>query len=86
MAPVWDVTNDVEGWPGLFTEYARSDILERDGNTVRFRLTMYPLDEEGHVWSGVSERTADESTRTVRARRVETGPLGPPPAVGASVR
>ena len=74
MALVWDVTNDVEGWPGLFTEYARADILERDGNTVRFRLTMHP-DEEGRVWSWVSERTTDQPTRTVRARRVETGPV-----------
>jgi aromatase len=74
MALVWKVTNDVEGWPGLFTEYARADILERDGDTVRFRLTMHP-DEEGRVWSWVSERTADEPTHTVRARRIETGPF-----------
>ena len=74
MALVWDVTNDVEGWPGLFTEYARADILERNGTTVRFRLTMHP-DDEGRVWSWVSERTTDEPTRTVRARRVETGPF-----------
>jgi aromatase len=74
MALVWDVTNDIEGWPGLFTEYARAEILERDGDTIRFRLTMHP-DEEGRVWSWVSERTADEETRTVRARRIETGPF-----------
>jgi aromatase len=74
MGLVWSVTNDVEGWPNLFTEYAAADILERDGDTVRFRLTMHP-DEEGRVWSWVSERTPDEATRTVRARRVETGPF-----------
>ncbi|MFI7048250.1 SRPBCC family protein [Streptosporangium sandarakinum] len=69
---VWSMTNDVESWPGLFTEYASAEILHRDGDTVRFRLTMRP-DEQGKVWSWVSERTPDPVTRTVRARRVETG-------------
>ena len=74
MDLTWQVTNDVESWPALFTEYAKAEILERDGDTVRFRLTMHP-DENGTVWSWVSERTADEATRTVRAHRVETGPF-----------
>ncbi|MEV6813647.1 SRPBCC family protein [Micromonospora sp. NPDC051296] len=71
---VWTVTNDVAGWPELFTEYARAEIFDRDGDTVRFRLTMHP-DENGVAWSWVSERTADRATGQVRARRVETGPF-----------
>lgn len=71
---VWDATNDIEKWPELFTEYATAEILERHGHTVRFRLTMHP-DENGRVWSWVSERTADPATRVVRAHRVETGPF-----------
>ncbi|SCL35286.1 aromatase [Micromonospora nigra] len=71
---VWEVTNDVAGWPDLFTEYANAEILARDGDTVRFRLTMHP-DENGVAWSWVSERTPDPATRQVRARRVETGPF-----------
>jgi aromatase len=71
---VWDMTNDVERWPELFTEYAEATVLERNGDTVRFRLSMHP-DENGKVWSWVSERTADRLTRTVKARRVETGPF-----------
>ncbi|MFC9427869.1 SRPBCC family protein [Streptomyces sp. NPDC056987] len=71
---VWDMTNDVETWPQLFSEYAAAEILERDGATVRFRLTLHP-DEQGRVWSWVSERTPDPVTRTVRARRIETGPF-----------
>ncbi|MFY1576005.1 SRPBCC family protein [Verrucosispora sp. WMMD703] len=71
---VWSVTNDVAGWPDLFTEYARAEILDRNGDTVRFRLTMHP-DENGVAWSWVSERTADPATRQVHARRVETGPF-----------
>ncbi len=71
---VWEITNDVAGWPDLFTEYATAEILHRDGDTVRFRLTMHP-DENGVSWSWVSERTADPATREVHARRVETGPF-----------
>jgi len=55
---VWEVTNDVARWPDLFTEYAKAEILDRTDDTVRFRLTMHP-DENGKVWSWVSERTAD---------------------------
>ncbi len=74
MELLWDMTNDVESWPELFSEYAAAEILERDGATVRFRLTLHP-DEQGQVWSWVSERTPDPVTRTVRARRIETGPF-----------
>ncbi len=70
----WEITNDVENWPNLFTEYAEATILEREGNTVRFRLSMHP-DENGTVWSWVSERTPDFENRKVVARRVETGPF-----------
>ncbi|MFI6930356.1 SRPBCC family protein [Streptomyces sp. NPDC050287] len=69
---VWEMTNDVASWPDLFSEYAAAEILEREGDTVRFRLTMHP-DPDGNTWSWVSERTADPRTRTVRAHRVETG-------------
>ena len=72
MELVWERTNDLASWPQLFSEYASVDILERNGATVRFRLTMHP-DEDGTVWSWVSERTPDPETRTVTAHRVETG-------------
>lgn len=71
---VWDVTNDIERWPDLFTEYRSVQVLARHGDTVRFRLTMHP-DPDGTVWSWVSERTPDWATRQVRASRVETGPF-----------
>jgi alkylation response protein AidB-like acyl-CoA dehydrogenase/ribosome-associated toxin RatA of RatAB toxin-antitoxin module len=74
LRTVWEITNDVHGWPGLFSEYASTEILERDGDRVVFRLTMVP-DEQGRVWSWVSERVADPETWTVRARRIETGPF-----------
>lgn len=71
---VWDMTNDIENWPRLFSEYASVEVLKREGDSTTFRLTMHP-DENGKVWSWVSERTLDRENRTVRARRVETGPF-----------
>ncbi|WP_327693328.1 SRPBCC family protein [Streptomyces sp. NBC_00459] len=71
---VWDITNDIENWPRLFTEYSSLEVLSREGDTTAFRLTMYP-DDNGKVWSWVSERTVDRANRIVRARRVETGPF-----------
>ncbi|WP_175410023.1 SRPBCC family protein [Streptomyces sp. TRM64462] len=71
---VWDMTNDLDRWPRLFSEYAAVDVLSRQGDTVTFRLTMHP-DENGKVWSWVSERVTDRDQLTVRARRVEPGPF-----------
>ena len=75
MELVWSMTNDIESWPRLFSEYSAADVLERrpDG-TVLFRLALHP-DESGKVWDWVSARTPDESTRTVRSQRVQTGPF-----------
>jgi aromatase len=71
---VWRMTNDVASWPGLFSEYASAEILHLDGDYVRFRLSMHP-DEEGRVWSWVSERIADPGLRTAFAHRVDKGPF-----------
>jgi aromatase len=73
---VWERMNDVEKWPDLFSEYAKAEILEREGNTVRFRLTTHPDPEyDGQVWTWVSERTVDPESHSVRAHRIETGPF-----------
>jgi aromatase len=69
---VWDMTNDVESWTELYSEYSGAEILGRDETSVRFRLTMH-ADDQGRIWSWVSEREPDITTRTVRARRLETG-------------
>jgi aromatase len=74
MQLVWDITNDVDNWVNLYTEYAETTVVERSGNTVRFRLAMHP-DENGTVWSWMSERTMDPQRREVRAHRVENGPF-----------
>lgn len=73
---VWEKMNDVENWPDLFSEYAKAEILEREGNTMRFRLTTHPDPEyDGQVWTWVSERTVDPETHSVKAYRIETGPF-----------
>jgi aromatase len=69
---VWEMTNDIESWPGLFSEYAEAEIIERVGDRVRFRLALHP-DANGKSWSWVSERIPDRATGTVRSQRVETG-------------
>ena len=69
---VWALTNDLDRWPELFTEYARVETLDDRGTAIRFRLTTHP-DDQGRVWSWVSEREPDVATNTVRARRVDTG-------------
>ncbi|MFD7668955.1 SRPBCC family protein [Streptomyces sp. NPDC059788] len=74
MELVWDMTNDIASWPRLFSEYSAAEVLRRDGNTVRFRLSLHP-DPQGVVWSWVSDRTADPDSRTVRSHRVELGPF-----------
>jgi aromatase len=74
MDLVWKMTNDVAGWPGLFSEYAKAEVLDESNGVIRFRLTMHP-DEQQRVWSWVSERTPDEESRTVRSKRIETGPF-----------
>ena len=74
MDLVWDMTNDLERWPQLFSEYASVEVLEQRGRKTTFRLTMHP-DENGTVWSWMSEREPVPETRTVTARRVETGPF-----------
>ena len=74
LALVWEISNDLDRWTELFSEYASVQVVERRGATVRFRLTMHP-DDNGIVWSWVSERTPDPTTYTVDAHRVETGPF-----------
>ncbi|WP_194915521.1 SRPBCC family protein [Catenulispora rubra] len=71
---VWQITNDLENWPSLFSEYASVEVLDREGERTRFRLTMHP-DENGKIWSWVSERETDREAQAVRARRVEPGPF-----------
>jgi aromatase len=68
---VWDMTNDIESWPELFSEYAKAEVLERKDNTVTFRLTT-----RKPVRSWVSQRVLDRTAGVVQARRLDS-PSGP---------
>lgn len=73
---VWERMMDVESWPDLFSEYAKAEVTEEDGDTIQFRLTTHPDPEyDGKVWSWVSERTADPAGYTSKSKRIETGPF-----------
>jgi aromatase len=73
---VWERMMDIESWPTLFSEYAAAEVLEQDGDTVRFKLTTHPdPDYDGQVWSWTSERIADPTTHSSKSKRIETGPF-----------
>ena len=73
---VWERMMDIESWPDLFSEYAKAEVIEEDGDTVKFRLTTYPDPEyDGQVWSWVSERVADPGKWQSKSKRIETGPF-----------
>jgi len=76
LAFVWERMMDIPSWPDLFSEYAKAEVLEEDGNRVQFRLTTNPdPDYEGQVWSWVSERITDPETHSSKSKRIETGPF-----------
>lgn len=74
MDLVWDMTNDIDQWPTLFSEYESTEILDRTNERILFQLTMKP-DNEGQRWSWVSHRSPDSTAKTVQSHRVETGPF-----------
>lgn len=71
---VWKMTNDIETWPSLFTEYAEATVISRTDGRIRFRLTTHP-NEQGRQWSWVSDRVPEPADHTVRSQRVERGPF-----------
>ena len=73
---VWGRMMDIESWPNLFSEYAKAEVIEREGDRVVFRLTTHPDPEyDGQVWSWTSERIADPASHSSKSRRIETGPF-----------
>lgn len=74
MDLVWSMTNDIPGWTNLFSEYSASEVLSTRDGVITLRLALHP-DENGKIWDWVSERTPDETTKTVRSQRVQTGPF-----------
>jgi len=70
FATVFDVSNRIELWTQLFTEYARAEVVERNGDTILFRLTTHPEDgRPARTWT--SRRTLDRAARVATAERLE---------------
>ena len=67
---VFDLTNSIEHWPQLFTEYEKAEVLERNGNEILFRLTTFPEDERpARTW--ISKRHIDKPNKQAIAERLE---------------
>ena len=63
---VFDTSNFIERWTELFgKEYAKADVLERNGNEITFRLT----DQDGKNW--VSKRWLFKDLKLAYASRFE---------------
>ncbi|MBI3898406.1 MAG: SRPBCC family protein [Gammaproteobacteria bacterium] len=65
---VFEITNQIENWKDLFSEYAESTVLERGENWIRFRLTTHP-NEDGKVYSWQSRRFIDKDNYQATAER-----------------
>jgi aromatase len=68
VADVFRLTNDIQLWPELFTEYQSADIVEQDDESVTFRLTTRP-DDDGQQWSWVSRRWANNERMSTYSER-----------------
>jgi aromatase len=67
---VFDLTNDIELWPQLFTEYEKAEVLDRNGNDITFSLTTFPEgDRPSRTW--VSHRVIDKPGKQAMAERVK---------------
>jgi aromatase len=63
---VFDVSNDIARWSSLFGgEYIKSEVLEKKGNEITFRLT----DDENKSW--VSKRWLYKELKFAYASRFE---------------
>lgn len=67
---VFDLTNNIEMWPQLFTEYEKAEVLEKTENYVKFKLTTHP-DAKGRSKSWISERRIDKENLEIHAKRLD---------------
>ena len=67
---VFELTNSIELWPRLFSEYEKAEVLERTGNEVLFRLTTFAEgDRPARTWT--SRRLIDKPNKQATAERLE---------------
>lgn len=72
---VFRITNDIRGWPDLFSEYAAAEVIEETPEAVTFRLTTHP-DQDGKQWSWIAHRSIDHARyKTYSEREPDSGPF-----------
>ncbi len=62
---IFDLTNNIERWPELFTEYKEAKILEKNKSEILFKLTT----KDGKNW--MSKRSIDSTKMEANAKRIE---------------
>ncbi len=62
---VFDISNDISRWKELFAEYTESDVLEKTGNKIVFKLTR----QDGKSWK--SYRLLFKEDKFAYAQRVD---------------
>lgn len=67
---VFQLTNRIDLWPKLFSEYQSAEILKKEENTIQFRLVTFP-DEGRPSRSWVSTRVIMPEERRAIADREE---------------
>ena len=62
---VFDMSNDISRWEEFFAEYTESEVLEKEGNKITFKLTR----QDGNSWK--SYRLLYKEDRFAYAARLE---------------
>ncbi|MGG2119888.1 hypothetical protein AB1J99_30240 [Bacillus bombysepticus] len=67
---VFDLSNQIELWPQLFTEYKEAAIIEQKENEIKFRLVTHPRDgKESKSW--ISKRIIEKDKKRAIAERID---------------
>lgn len=66
---VFDLTNRVELWPKLFTEYKSIEVLEKNKNEILFRLITYSINGNPER-SWISRRIINKQDAIATAQRL----------------
>ena len=75
MNDLFTITNNVENWPRLFSNYSKVDVLDKSKNYVKFRL--YYRENDGSIVSWISERTWEATDKEIRVTAKRLDPVLP---------
>lgn len=67
---VFELTNRIDLWPQLFTEYQSAEVLNQEDNVITFRLTTFPEGSRpSRTWTSV--RTIMPEEKQAIAKRLD---------------